>query len=267
MDFENDENATTDNLNTFLKAAKNFGVDEAHLFELDSLDQNPDPDADTLEGIRFCLAALKTIIEQRGTLEKQNIWRKDAAEVRQKQNNVANTFHNKENKTLSDVTGAVRRFKGNTNQDSDLRYQKQGQQKWNLFETNYQREKGITLEQSLQEIEEFERTGKMPESMKKKGATRGVGGASSGFRGELEVQLNKDKDGKTKGKSSFQNGNNKPGGSSQTRSGGGMVKNGRPELNEKPQRGGGKGAAFYQKYAAKENSKFKPGSGPNKKLW
>lgn len=34
-----------------------------------------------------------------------------------------------------------------------------GQQKWKTFETNYQRTKGITLAQSLQEIEQFAKTG------------------------------------------------------------------------------------------------------------
>lgn len=268
MDFENDDRAAVGNLENFLWAAKDLGVDEAHLFSLESLEENPDPDAETLEGVRKCLAALKTIVEQRGTLEKQNIWRKDAAEVRAKQNNVRHNYHKKEVKTLSDVTQAVRNFKESTNKDADLRYQKKGQQKWKLFETNYQREKGISLEQSLQEIEEFERTGKVPESMKKKGVQRGIGGATQGFRGTLEMTLNKDQDGNSSNnQTSMQNGAQGRQGASTVRSPGGMVSGGRSELTVKPQRGGGKGAAFFQQFNEKQNRKYKPGNAGGKKLW
>jgi len=51
------------------------------------------------------------------------------------------------------VTGAVRSYTANASAEEKER--KYGQQKWGLFETDYQRRKGITTEQSLQEIEDF----------------------------------------------------------------------------------------------------------------
>jgi hypothetical protein len=39
---------------------------------------------------------------------------------------------------------------------------RKGQQKWGLFETNYQRNKGISTAESMQEIEDFARTGVRP---------------------------------------------------------------------------------------------------------
>jgi hypothetical protein len=41
---------------------------------------------------------------------------------------------------------------------------RKGQQKWGLFETNYQRNKGISTAESMQEIEDFARTGIRPEA-------------------------------------------------------------------------------------------------------
>ena len=54
---------------------------------------------------------------------------------------------------LRGVTSAVRTYTANASQAE--KEKKYGQQKWGLFETDYQRRKGITTEQSLQEIEEF----------------------------------------------------------------------------------------------------------------
>ena len=85
-------------------------------------------------------------------------WRKDAAETRAQQQQIAGNYASTQDKQLTDVTEAVRDFKNRyyfqkttfihfvhhlrTNAVEDLRYQKQGQQRWNLFETHYQREKG-----------------------------------------------------------------------------------------------------------------------------
>jgi len=54
---------------------------------------------------------------------------------------------------LRGVTNAVRDYSNNASQAE--KEKKYGQQKWGLFETDYQRRKGITTEQSLQEIEAF----------------------------------------------------------------------------------------------------------------
>jgi len=52
---------------------------------------------------------------------------------------------------LSGVTSGVRAYTAAASEEE--KEKKYGQQKWGLFETNYQRTKGITTEQSLQEIE------------------------------------------------------------------------------------------------------------------
>jgi len=54
---------------------------------------------------------------------------------------------------LRGVTSAVRNYTANASEEE--KNKKYGQQKWGLFETDYQRRKGITTEQSLQEIEDF----------------------------------------------------------------------------------------------------------------
>ena len=52
---------------------------------------------------------------------------------------------------MQNTVGAVRDYANNASEKEKT--DKSGQQKWGLFETNYQRNKGITTDQSLQEIE------------------------------------------------------------------------------------------------------------------
>jgi len=52
---------------------------------------------------------------------------------------------------LTGTTQAVRSYAASASQAE--KEKKFGQQKWGLFETNYQRNKGITTDESLQEIE------------------------------------------------------------------------------------------------------------------
>lgn len=52
---------------------------------------------------------------------------------------------------MSNTVDAVRNYANNASESE--KNQKYGQQKWGLFETNYQRNKGITTDESLQEIE------------------------------------------------------------------------------------------------------------------
>lgn len=52
---------------------------------------------------------------------------------------------------LTNTTQAVRSYAASASQAE--KEKKYGQQKWGLFETNYQRNKGITTDESLQEIE------------------------------------------------------------------------------------------------------------------
>ena len=59
--------------------------------------------------------------------------------------------------SLTGTTQAVRSYMASASEEE--KEKKYGQQKWGLFETDYQRRKGITTEQSLQEIEDFAKNG------------------------------------------------------------------------------------------------------------
>ena len=59
--------------------------------------------------------------------------------------------------SLTGTTQAVRSYIATASEEE--KEKKYGQQKWGLFETDYQRRKGITTEESLQEIENFSRYG------------------------------------------------------------------------------------------------------------
>jgi hypothetical protein len=72
---------------------------------------------------------------------------------------------------------------------ADEQQSRKGQQQWGLFETNYQRTKGISTAESMQEIEDFARTGvrpvatpgTVPWTSKTAGSSSGTGGGG-GFR-------------------------------------------------------------------------------------
>lgn len=78
------------------------------------------------------------------------------------------------NDQLTDTTGAVRNYVANASEKEKT--EKKGQQQWGLFETNYQRNKKITTDESLQEIEEFCKDGV---SVRAGGETWSVGGKGS----------------------------------------------------------------------------------------
>merc|ERR1712137_110155 len=63
------------------------------------------------------------------------------------------SMSNYTNEQLTGTTGAVRNYMANASEKEKT--EKKGQQQWGLFETNYQRNKGISTDQSLQEIDEF----------------------------------------------------------------------------------------------------------------
>jgi len=78
------------------------------------------------------------------------------------------------------VTGSVRAY---TASASDAEKEKKyGQQKWGLFETNYQRTKGITTDQSLDEIDNFA-TGNYGRNQGAAGSAGGGGSAGGKFSG------------------------------------------------------------------------------------
>ena len=54
---------------------------------------------------------------------------------------------------MRNVTSAVRTVDAGLSQEQ--RERKEGKQQWSMFETNYQRNKGITTQQSLDEIDDF----------------------------------------------------------------------------------------------------------------
>ena len=64
--------------------------------------------------------------------------------------------------SLLETTAATRTFIDSAS--AAEKADKKGQQKWGLFETNYQRTKGISTAESMNEIEEFARTGVRPEA-------------------------------------------------------------------------------------------------------
>jgi hypothetical protein len=63
---------------------------------------------------------------------------------------------------MVDTTAATRSYEASAS-DAEKSSAK-GAQKWGLFETNYQRKKGITTDESMAEIEQFARTGIRPEA-------------------------------------------------------------------------------------------------------
>ena len=65
-------------------------------------------------------------------------------------------------KHLVETTSATRDYIANASDKE--KSEKKTKQEWGLFETNYQRTKGITTDESLKEIEEFARTGVRPEA-------------------------------------------------------------------------------------------------------
>ena len=84
------------------------------------------------------------------------------------------------NEQLTGTTDAVRNYMDNASEKEKT--EKKGQQQWGLFETNYQRNKGITTDQSLQEIEEFCKGGV---SVRSGGETWSVGGKGCGNCGTV----------------------------------------------------------------------------------
>eukprot|EP00924_Labyrinthula_sp_SR-Ha-C_P008659 maker-scaffold_37-snap-gene-2.9-mRNA-1 protein AED:0.23 eAED:0.23 QI:165/1/1/1/1/1/5/70/323 len=266
VDVLNNKRSQAENIKKFLLKARKLGVDQEHLFDPELLKDNPNPSQEELDEVANTLEALQALKLQRGSPEKQNKWTKTAAETRAGQNKVTRNWK-ESNHQVGDLTDAIRGFTERTNQDKDLRYKKEGQQKWGLFETNYQRSKGITTEESLKEIEEFTETGKLPTAAPKVKKT--VGG---NFRNVLERNLNKEeetvKPGNAK-KTGFQSGGNVVNGR-KTKGGVmmGKVNVGQSSLVNQPNMGGQGGAAFFEKFNENEQRKYKPGSeNLHKKLW
>lgn len=153
---------------------------------------------------------------------------------------------------LTGVTSAVRSYAANAS--AEEKEKKYGQQKWGLFETNYQRNKGISTEQSLQEIEEFASTGvTVGHGLDTVGSSSGAGGAggfgSAGGAGGFG----------SAGGAGFSSGGSagfSSGGSSSSPSGKpGAV--GFGKTNFAPR--GDSGAQYFMQHQQREAAKYKPG--------
>eukprot|EP01089_Gocevia_fonbrunei_P022285 TRINITY_DN8960_c0_g1_i1.p1 TRINITY_DN8960_c0_g1~~TRINITY_DN8960_c0_g1_i1.p1 ORF type:complete len:188 (+),score=75.62 TRINITY_DN8960_c0_g1_i1:3-566(+) len=166
--------------------------------------------------------------------------------------NVNMSYQHPQSDELRGVTGAIRDYSNNASQAE--KDKKTGQQQWGLFETNYQRNKGITTDQSLDEIEDFSKNGLSYQA----GGGRNTAGSagsqsSSSFGGSA---------GSSSSGSSTSGGGFGPGGSS----GGGFGPGGATGTSGvagggtgRFPEGSGAGAAFFSQHQQRENAKFKPG--------
>lgn len=83
--------------------------------------------------------------------------------------------------SLTGTTQAVRTYiAGASEEEKEKKY---GQQKWGLFETDYQRRKGITTEESLQEIEDFARNGVTVGGTATRSTASATSAATAGYSG------------------------------------------------------------------------------------
>eukprot|EP01087_Luapelamoeba_hula_P007755 TRINITY_DN1902_c0_g1_i3.p1 TRINITY_DN1902_c0_g1~~TRINITY_DN1902_c0_g1_i3.p1 ORF type:complete len:221 (-),score=62.78 TRINITY_DN1902_c0_g1_i3:59-721(-) len=172
---------------------------------------------------------------------------------------------------ITNVTGAVRDYAANASQkEKETKY---NQQKWGLFETNYQRNKGITTDESLQEIEEFCQHGVTPSGM-----GGGGGGGRSGQAGQAGSHSSSSSGGGGGGgfnssSSGGGGGGFGPGGSGGGRggaSGGGAGGGGggrafgadQSNLNFGP--GSDAGAAFFNQHQQRDKAKHGPGTADRK---
>jgi len=152
-------------------------------------------------------------------------------------------------KDLNTVTGGIRKYIDGASEKEKT--DKTGKQKWGLFETNYQRNKGISTHQSLDEIENFAKHGVTVSTSPSGGrGGRGSGGSGGGYGGGFGGG------GGGGGGGGFGSGGGGFGGSGGgygDGGGGGGVGN-----KQFPQ-GGNKGATFFAMMKEREAAKYKPG--------
>lgn len=143
---------------------------------------------------------------------------------------------------LTGTTQAVRSYAASAPQAE--KEKKYGQQEWGLFETNYQRNKGITTDDSLKEIEDFSKHGVVPGGgVLGGGGGRGASGGGGGGFGSA---------GGGGGGGGFGAGGAGGGGFG---SAGGAGAQGSLPFGP----GGDAGAAFFSQHQQKEAAKYKPG--------
>eukprot|EP01105_Mastigella_eilhardi_P013146 TRINITY_DN298_c3_g1_i1.p1 TRINITY_DN298_c3_g1~~TRINITY_DN298_c3_g1_i1.p1 ORF type:complete len:216 (-),score=56.87 TRINITY_DN298_c3_g1_i1:90-737(-) len=158
---------------------------------------------------------------------------------------------------LTGVTSAVRDYAAHAS--TEEKEKKYGQQKWGLFETNYQRNKGISTDQSLQEIEDFAHHGvtvsssstASPTGAQRGGAAGGAGAGAAGAHGGSGGGFGSGSDSGSAG------GFGASGGAGGAGAGAGA---GRAQgtLNF-GSNAGDAGARFFQQHQQTQASKYKPG--------
>lgn len=139
------------------------------------------------------------------------------------------------------MTGAVRDYVASA--PAAERERRYGQQQWGLFETDYQRRKGISTEESLQEIEDFAAHGARPPP-----APRPSAGPGAAVQQQQQQSPS----------------SSSGGGLSAGRFGGGGVASGPAARTDRfgPGGAGGgadAGASFFAQHQQREAAKFKPG--------
>eukprot|EP00013_Stygamoeba_regulata_P021007 CAMPEP_0177650980 /NCGR_PEP_ID=MMETSP0447-20121125/12263_1 /TAXON_ID=0 /ORGANISM="Stygamoeba regulata, Strain BSH-02190019" /LENGTH=223 /DNA_ID=CAMNT_0019153949 /DNA_START=97 /DNA_END=768 /DNA_ORIENTATION=- len=168
---------------------------------------------------------------------------------------------NKDN--LTSVTGGVRSYMAGATEAEKT--EKKGQQKWGLFETNYQRKKGITTDESLREIDEFARGGVVVTHGVDSSSSSSAGGAGSGsggFGSSGRAVGGGSSGGAGSGSGGFGSAGRTTGGSAAGATpSGGIGEFGRRAgagTGQLP-RGGNAGDAYFSQYQQKEKEKYKPG--------
>lgn len=150
---------------------------------------------------------------------------------------------------LTNTTSAVRNYIDNASEAEKTG--KKGQQQWGLFETNYQRNKGISTNESLQEIEDFCKTGVTVTNGGQEWSIAGTSSHEAGYGG------------RPGGQQGYSTGGNQV--SHVSVQGGGLATAG--QVNRSAQPGAGNlsfgdrsagGASFFAQHQAKEAKKYQP---------
>lgn len=169
------------------------------------------------------------------------------------------------------IARAVRTNLGSESEEK--REERFHQQKWTTFETNYQREKGITTEESLRELEEFaDEDGAVPEPAPHRKPTAG-GKFRETLTDAIDEHEEKEREKEERKKNGGKNLFKRLSGSFKARGSGKNAAAAGPDAprgmgGRKPSaaaadfvskaRGSTTGAEFFAKFQAKEKAKFRP---------
>lgn len=236
--------------------------------ELDHLLEELERSAERVDNLKEIVKTGERKKKSKGSSEEEEIpeskkWTVSKAEALAKTKDIEQQFVNGE-KSVSNLTGAIKSHEANLHESK--KGELQGQQKWRgEFETEYQRERGITTNQSLEEIENWAFKGEAPET--KPSAVRTTG--SEALRSKLSSDLVKKSRQRKPGRAKSIVG--KAGGSSMgvernmSRSGARSQQREAPNaakrFTAKLKNGGNQGSKFFERFQERENNKYKPGRG------